>query len=174
MKKDDYKELKETVERLKKEKSKLEEIKKEKVHGKKKSRFGFFRRRKNEKKKAIEYNDEIEKLKKEIEKKKEIRDEKKKEEEKTEKKPPETKKTEERKEIVKKKQTPQIRHDITKTPIDDLFDFVNKVNKVKISAAARKFNVNKFQIEEWAKILEEHDMVRIHYPIVGEAEIRKK
>ena len=38
---------------------------------------------------------------------------------------------------------------------------------------ARKLGVRRSQIEGWAMILEEHDLVELHYPAIGEPEIRK-
>jgi len=61
-----------------------------------------------------------------------------------------------------------------KTPIDELFELVLKKGKIRISEAARIFGVHELQIEEWAKILEEHGLIEIHYPAVGKPELRKK
>jgi len=60
------------------------------------------------------------------------------------------------------------------TPIDELFAVVVENNKIKMGEAAKKFGVHKAQIEEWAKILEEHGLIKIHYPPIGEPELRKK
>ncbi len=64
--------------------------------------------------------------------------------------------------------------DETKTPIDELFEMVVKQSPVRISDAARKFGVTDVQIEEWAKILEGHGLVEMHYPPIGKPELRKK
>ena len=59
------------------------------------------------------------------------------------------------------------------TPIDRLFELVMKKGKIRIKDAAKNFSVNKTQIEEWAKILEDHNLIEIHYPPIGESELRK-
>ena len=62
----------------------------------------------------------------------------------------------------------------TKTPIDDLFELVMKDGRVKITDAAKKFGVFEARIEEWAKILENHGLIEIHYSAMGKPELRKK
>ena len=62
----------------------------------------------------------------------------------------------------------------TKTPIDDLFELVMKDGRVKITDAAKKFGVFEARIEEWAKILEDHGLIEIHYSAMGKPELRKK
>ncbi len=62
----------------------------------------------------------------------------------------------------------------TKTPIDELFELVMNEGIVKISDAAKKFGVTEAQLEEWARILENHELIEIHYPPVGKPELRKK
>lgn len=62
----------------------------------------------------------------------------------------------------------------TKTPIDKLFELVMNKGNVKIADAARNFAVSEEQLEEWAKILEEHGLIEIHYPPIGKPELRKK
>ncbi len=64
--------------------------------------------------------------------------------------------------------------DETKTPIDEMFELVMKQNSLRVADAARKFGVTEAQIEEWAKILEGHGLVEMHYPPIGKPEIRKK
>lgn len=60
-----------------------------------------------------------------------------------------------------------------KTSIDKLFELVRKYNKLKISdGLARRLNVSRAQIEEWCIILEDHNLVELHYPTIGEPEIR--
>ncbi len=60
------------------------------------------------------------------------------------------------------------------TPIDELFEIVMRVGRIKLGTAAKKFGAKKQQVEEWAKILEEHGLIEIHYPPFGEPELRKK
>ena len=60
-----------------------------------------------------------------------------------------------------------------KTPIDRLYSLVKKYKRIKIDdRLAHTLGVNKTQIEEWAVILEEHDLIELHYPTIGEPEIR--
>ncbi|ODS42664.1 MAG: hypothetical protein MSIBF_05010 [Candidatus Altiarchaeales archaeon IMC4] len=64
---------------------------------------------------------------------------------------------------------------MVKTSIDALYELVKKYKQVKINEAlVRKLSVSKVQIEEWAMILEEHNLLELHYPTFGEPEIRFK
>ncbi len=59
------------------------------------------------------------------------------------------------------------------TTIDRLYGMVKKYKKLKIDdRLSHSLGVNKAQIEEWAVILEEHDLIELHYPTIGEPEIR--
>jgi len=59
------------------------------------------------------------------------------------------------------------------TSIDKLFEIVQTHDRVKINdALAKRLNTTKAQIEEWAMILEEHNLLELHYPTLGEPEIR--
>jgi len=60
------------------------------------------------------------------------------------------------------------------TSIDRLYKLVLEKKRVRISTAARIFKVKPEKIEEWGKILEEHDLLAMHYPVVGDAEIVTK
>ncbi len=59
------------------------------------------------------------------------------------------------------------------TYFDVLYKIVDTKGSVKLSVLAQYFGVNKKRIEEWATILEEHNMLAIHYPMFGEPEIAK-
>jgi len=81
--------------------------------------------------------------------------------------------------LAKKRITPQKK--ITKiregekveTPIDRFFGLVRKYKRIRINDnLAKKLGVSKTQMEEWAMILEEHNLVELHYPTIGEPEIR--
>lgn len=54
------------------------------------------------------------------------------------------------------------------TDIDSLINFVLENKKVKLSEAASKFGVPEKIVEDWARILEDHKMMDLHYPITGE------
>jgi len=63
--------------------------------------------------------------------------------------------------------------DYIETDLDKLVNFVNQVEVIKLSTAAKLFNISLKKAEEWAKILDGHDLVRLHYPGIGEPELRK-
>jgi len=53
------------------------------------------------------------------------------------------------------------------TNIDMLLELVKEKGSVKFSDAAKKFNVPESKIEEWGNILEQYDLVKLHYPPIG-------
>src|SRR3989338_2145407 len=57
--------------------------------------------------------------------------------------------------------------------IDSLFEIVSKAGRIRADEAARKLNVHEVQIEEWAKILEDHEMVITRKTSFGKTEIAK-
>lgn len=60
------------------------------------------------------------------------------------------------------------------TSLDSLLDMIMKKGSVKVSDAARQLKVREKQIEEWAHVLEEHDIIEIHYPTMGKPLLKKK
>lgn len=59
------------------------------------------------------------------------------------------------------------------TKIDKLYDLVNHEGEVKVNdGLATVLGTPKTQIEEWAMILEEHDLVELDYPAIGEPIIK--
>lgn len=62
---------------------------------------------------------------------------------------------------------------VIETDFDVLYNLVMGKNKVKISEIAKMFKIDKKKAEEWIQILDEHDLIDIHYPAMGEPEIRK-
>lgn len=59
------------------------------------------------------------------------------------------------------------------TAIDKLYQMVKKYKRLRIDDdLARRIGVSRSQIEGWAIILEEHNLVELHYPAIGEPEIR--
>lgn len=62
---------------------------------------------------------------------------------------------------------------VIETDFDVLYRLVLDKNKVKISEIAKLFKIDKKKAEEWVQILDEHNLVRIYYPAMGEPEIRK-
>lgn len=60
------------------------------------------------------------------------------------------------------------------TSIDKLYQLIQEHNRLKIdNRLVRRLGVSRSQIESWAMILEEHNLVELHYPAIGEPEIRK-
>ena len=57
--------------------------------------------------------------------------------------------------------------------IDSLFEIVSRAGKIRADDAARRLNVHEVQIEEWAKILEDHEMVTLKKSPMGKMEIVK-
>lgn len=60
---------------------------------------------------------------------------------------------------------------VHKTDIDLLYEIVNTKGRAKMSFLAKAFNVDRKTIEDWAALLEEHELLKIHYPAIGEAEL---
>ncbi|PIN86411.1 hypothetical protein COV19_04995 [Candidatus Woesearchaeota archaeon CG10_big_fil_rev_8_21_14_0_10_44_13] len=50
------------------------------------------------------------------------------------------------------------------TLIDGLYSYTQEKGKVNLMQASLKFKVSRDKIEEWAKILEEHGLIRMYYP----------
>lgn len=63
--------------------------------------------------------------------------------------------------------------DYIETDLDKLVNFVNQVEAIKLSTVTKLFNISLKKAEEWAKILDSHNIVRLHYPGIGEPELRK-
>ncbi|MBU1623026.1 MAG: hypothetical protein KJ597_05635, partial [Nanoarchaeota archaeon] len=59
------------------------------------------------------------------------------------------------------------------TEIDTLFQIVEKKGKISFEEMERTFKVTKALVEDWAKILESHNLAVIHYPAFGSPELRK-
>lgn len=54
------------------------------------------------------------------------------------------------------------------TDVDKLYELVKKRGLLKVRAASKELSIETDQIEEWGRILEEHKLVKLHYPAVGE------
>jgi hypothetical protein len=59
-----------------------------------------------------------------------------------------------------------------KTGIDSLYSLVKDSKNISSAKAARKLGVSEEMVSEWANIMEEHEMLRIHYPIFGKPSLR--
>ncbi len=60
------------------------------------------------------------------------------------------------------------------TDIDLLYQLIKTNDCVPLSYAVKVIKVDKKRIEEWAKILEDHNLITINYPAWGEPELCKK
>ncbi len=59
------------------------------------------------------------------------------------------------------------------TVFDNIVSIVENDEELEFKDAAARFNVSTDKIEEWAKILEEHGLVKIYYPAFGSPRMRK-
>ena len=51
------------------------------------------------------------------------------------------------------------------TEIDELYNYIQTVGKITLTEVGRRFNLTKDLAEDWAKILEGHELITIEYPI---------
>jgi len=54
------------------------------------------------------------------------------------------------------------------TNVDRLYEIVKNKGMIKISEVAKKLKVEKEQVEEWGRVLEDHKLVKLHYPPIGD------
>jgi len=76
--------------------------------------------------------------------------------------------------IAAMKAVARIKENAYETDIDKLYRIIKKFNAIKISEIVAVFKISKEKAEEWGKILEEHDLLKVHYPTIGEPELRWK
>ncbi len=80
----------------------------------------------------------------------------------------------------KKVKIEQLKREVTRkqgdyeTDFDKLHKLVEKYGRIKISDIAETFNISKHEAEEWASILEQHNLATIYYPAIGGPEIVRK
>lgn len=60
------------------------------------------------------------------------------------------------------------------TDFDRLFALLENKKSLKISEIASTFNLTQEQAEKWAKIFDEHGLGQVHYPPVGEMQLKWK
>jgi hypothetical protein len=53
------------------------------------------------------------------------------------------------------------------TSIDKLLDMVQKKGRISLSYAAHKLNYPRSEVEEWAKALSEHGLMKVDYTLFG-------
>jgi hypothetical protein len=54
------------------------------------------------------------------------------------------------------------------TDIDRLYELVRDKGIVKLAVAAKKLRIDEDRIEAWSRVLEEHKLIKLHYPPVGD------
>ncbi len=59
-----------------------------------------------------------------------------------------------------------------KTGIDGLYSLVKEKKNISSVKAAKRLGVSEDMVSEWANIMEEHEMLRIHYPVFGKPALR--
>lgn len=55
-------------------------------------------------------------------------------------------------------------HALLKTALDDLYSCVQQKGNITLLDAASSLKADKAKIEEWAKILDDHSLIKIYYP----------
>lgn len=64
--------------------------------------------------------------------------------------------------------------ELIQTDIDKLLKLLDEKRSINVLDLAKKLGVKVEQVEEWAKILEDHGLVEIEYPIIGLPKVKKK
>ena len=70
-------------------------------------------------------------------------------------------------EMVRNKKIEKIT-DHVETDVDKLYEIVRDKGILKVKEASKMLGIDMDQVEEWGRILEEHKLVRLRYPPVGE------
>ena len=70
--------------------------------------------------------------------------------------------------IVTPKKT---REGISKTDIDSMYEILKEKKRLKLKTLAKYFKVEEKTILEWARVLEEANLLTVHYPTVGDPQI---
>lgn len=60
------------------------------------------------------------------------------------------------------------------TVIDKLVDIINKQGSLDVHELSEKTGVEPEDLEEWTKILEEKQLIKRHYPVIGPLQLMKK
>ncbi len=60
------------------------------------------------------------------------------------------------------------------TDVDHLYEALSREKSIKLSKVAQNFSIPREKAEEWARILEEGGLAILHYPAIGEPELRWK
>lgn len=62
-------------------------------------------------------------------------------------------------------------HVTYKTDFDNFYEFIKQNKKITVTQVALHFKMPKKKVEEWAQILEEHRLIKINYPLLGDQEL---
>jgi hypothetical protein len=84
------------------------------------------------------------------------------------KEPEETKKEEIPKQTLEIVKEPEFTGEVLKTNIDRLYDLIKLKNIIRVRTASKALGISYDMVEEWARVLEDNDMVKLHYPTFGE------
>lgn len=60
------------------------------------------------------------------------------------------------------------------TAIDRFYEYIIKNKKVPLNKMVKQFKITKKTAEEWSKILQEHGLIDLYYPVFGGPELRCK
>jgi len=60
-----------------------------------------------------------------------------------------------------------------KTDLDKIVQIVNENGSVSIGEIAKLLGLKENQVEEWGTILEDHELLKLHYPPIGKPVLRK-
>lgn len=58
------------------------------------------------------------------------------------------------------------------TSVDQVYYIVLEKKRLSLKSLANRFKIGLDKLEEWAKILDEKGLLELHYPVVGEVELR--
>lgn len=64
--------------------------------------------------------------------------------------------------------------DMIETDIDKLMKILNEKKSISIGDLSKTLKISIDRLENWAKILEDHGLVDIEYPVIGLPKLRKK
>ncbi len=68
----------------------------------------------------------------------------------------------------------KISTDVIETNIDKLYEMVKLYGEITAKKISKKLNISEKQVEDWAKILEEHGLIEIDYSTIGTIKLIKK
>lgn len=66
---------------------------------------------------------------------------------------------------------PELKKLLIETPVDKLVILAKRKNGITSSEAAKLLGVSESQVEDWVRILEGHDLLKLEFPPIGEPKI---